>query len=152
FRKRRSMENDPKNSMERWLKMLRVDSLCQWDVLVFLYRHLASLASAEYIAHLLGYQTSAVVAAVNGLELAGLVQRSRVSQGVRLYQFAVPEHSPQRQAFNHLMALSDSRAGRLLLLQKLRRNEKMASPPSHSQKIRSKIWPQVIKSKQASSA
>ena len=52
-------ENPLDAEVEGWLKALGVDSLCQWDVLVFLCRHLASLVSAEHIARLLGYETGA---------------------------------------------------------------------------------------------
>ena len=65
--------------------------LCEWDVLVFLYRHHASLASAEQIARLIGYPSFAVGKALEKLEAQGLIWRSRSSQGVRFYQFVFSE-------------------------------------------------------------
>src|SRR5216684_6497833 len=79
-------ENPPDLEIEGWLKTLGIGSLCQWDVLVFLDRHQPSLVSAEHIARFLGYATAEVVAALDSLESSVLLERSRVSQDVRLYQ------------------------------------------------------------------
>jgi DNA-binding MarR family transcriptional regulator len=113
----------PEVPVDAWLETLGLDSLTQWDVLVFVYRHRASLVGAEFIAHLLGYGTDPVVAALDILESLGLVDRSRVSQGVRLYQFALPADSPRRDAFERLTALATSRAWRLRLYKKLKPRE-----------------------------
>jgi DNA-binding MarR family transcriptional regulator len=79
----------------RHLETLRIYNLADWDVLVFVYRHGTSLVSAEQIARLLGYGKTAVGAALESLTSTGLVQRSRNSHGVRLYQFApVAEATP----------------------------------------------------------
>jgi DNA-binding MarR family transcriptional regulator len=83
-----AQEDEPNVQVESWLKTLGMESLCQWDVLVFQYRHQSSLVSAEHIARFLGYATAEVVAALDSLESSGLVERSRVSKGVRLYQLA----------------------------------------------------------------
>jgi DNA-binding MarR family transcriptional regulator len=79
-------DNQPDLQVNGWFKTLGIESLCQWDVLVFLYRHQSSLVSAEHIPRFLGYANAEVVAALDSLESSGLVERSRVSQGVRLYQ------------------------------------------------------------------
>lgn len=107
--------------VEGWLKSLGVECLCQWDVLVFLYRHLSCLVSAEHIARLLGYQTAEVVTALDALESLALVERSRVDQGVRLYQFTAPPDSPRRDALARLLNVVESRPGRLLLAKGLGR-------------------------------
>src|SRR5215472_16125997 len=96
-------ENPPGFQVEGWLKTLGVESLPQWDVLVFLCRHLTSLVGAEHIARLLGYETGAVVAALDSLESLGLVNRSRVDQGVRLYQFATPEDTGRGDTLGQLL-------------------------------------------------
>jgi predicted transcriptional regulator len=102
--------------VESLLQLLGIESLQHLDVLVFLYRHHSSLTSADQIARLLGYETKAVINAVHTLESSGLVKRSRVSQGTRLYEVLVPEDSPKRDAFSQLMSLAGTRAGRLLVL------------------------------------
>ncbi|HLN31646.1 MAG TPA: hypothetical protein VK395_28150 [Gemmataceae bacterium] len=102
-----------------WLKTLGIESLCQWDVLVFLYRHQSSLVSAESIARFLGYAPAEVVAVVDNMESSGPVQRSRVSQGVCLYQLIAPTDPTRRDAWERLMALADSHTVRLLLARKL---------------------------------
>jgi hypothetical protein len=116
-------ENPPDLQVEGWLKSLGIELLCQWDVLVFLYRHLTCLVSAEHIARLLGHPTGEVVAALDCLESLGLVARSRVDQGVRLYQFAAPVGPRPGDALDRLVTLAGSRSGRLLLSWKLRRGE-----------------------------
>lgn len=113
-------KHDVSPPVNNWLKALGVESLCQWDVLVFLYRHPTSLLSAEHIAHLLGYPTNLIVGALDYLEPLGLLHRSRVSQGVRLYQFTVSSDPRRGKAFHELLALTDNRACRMLLMKALR--------------------------------
>jgi len=76
--------------IDSWFKTLGITTKCQWDVLIFLYRHQTSLVGADFIARLLGYANGASVAALEVLEGLGLVVRSRLSQIVRLYQFTPP--------------------------------------------------------------
>jgi hypothetical protein len=113
-------ENPPDSQVEGWLKTLGIETLCQWDVLVFLYRHPISLLGAEYLACLLGYASGPVVAALDALEALRLVERSRVSQGVRLYRITVPADPERGDAAEGLFALANSRAGRVFLSRKLR--------------------------------
>jgi hypothetical protein len=110
-----AQDNEPDVQVEGWLKTLGIESLCQWDVLVFQYRHQSSLVSAEHIARFLGYATAEVVTALDCLESSGLVERSRVSQGVRLYQLTAPADLTRRDALKRLMTLADSHTVRLLL-------------------------------------
>src|SRR5438132_603248 len=117
-------DNQPDHQVEGWLKTLGIESLCQWDVLVFLYRHQSSLVSAEHIARFLGYATAEVVAALDSLESSGLVERSRVSQGVRLYQLTAPADPTRSDASERLMTLADSHTVRLLLAQRLRGSDR----------------------------
>jgi hypothetical protein len=117
-----AQENPPDFQIEGGLKTLGVELLCQWDVLVFLYRHLTCLVSAKYIARLLGHPISEVVAALGCLDSLGLVERSRVDRGVRLFQFAAPGDPRSSDALDRLLTLAGSRAGRLLLSKKLRRS------------------------------
>jgi DNA-binding MarR family transcriptional regulator len=118
--------------VESWLRTLGLDSLTQWDLLVFLYRHQTSLVGAEFIARLLGYATAPVVATLEVLESRGLVQRSRALQGVRLYQFALPADPPRRDAFERLTALANSRAGRLSLYKKLKPRDQTPQERLHA--------------------
>ena len=111
-------QDQPDLQVEGWLKTLGIESLCPWDVLVFLYRHQPSLVSAEHIARLLGYATAEVIAALDSLESSGLVQPSWVSQGVRLYQLTAPADPTRRDALERLMTRADSHTVRLLLARK----------------------------------
>jgi hypothetical protein len=43
-------ENISDAEVDGWLKTLGIASLCQWDVLVFLYRHQTSFIEADFIA------------------------------------------------------------------------------------------------------
>jgi DNA-binding MarR family transcriptional regulator len=99
--------------------MLGISLLCEWDVLVFLYRHGASLTSEGQIAGLLGYGKAAVAAALEKLESIGLAKRSRSSQGIRLYRFTPPSDS-REAGFLELMNLTEQRSGRLLVATILR--------------------------------
>ena len=110
-----AQDNQADLQVEGWLKTLGIESLCQWDMLIFLYRHQPSLVSAEHIARFLGYATAEVVTALDSLESSGLVERSRVSQGVRMYQLTAPAGPTRRDALERLMTLADSHTVRLLL-------------------------------------
>ena len=112
---------EPDVQVEGWLKTLGIESLCQWDVLVFQYRHQSSLVSAEHIARFLGHATAMVVAALDSLESSGLVERSRVSQGVRLYQVTASADPARRDAVERLLTFVDSHTGRLVRLLLARR-------------------------------
>jgi MarR family len=101
--------------IDGWLHALSITSLDQWDVLVFLYRHQATLLGVCMLAQCLGHTQPAVLAALHGLEVRGLVQRSWVSHRVRLYQVIVPVALPRREAWTHLLALASDRVGRVRL-------------------------------------
>jgi hypothetical protein len=104
------------------LKELGISSPVDWDVLVFVYRHKASLANADQIARLLGYSGNAVGDALDNLESLKLIQRSRASQGVRLYQFVSSGVDVAIDScFWQLIGLAQNREGRLLLIKQLRR-------------------------------
>jgi DNA-binding MarR family transcriptional regulator len=103
------------------LQVLGVELLTEWDVLVFLYGHAASLCTAAQIAQLIGYDKAEIVAALHRLEALGLIQRSRVSQGIRFYRFSAPVETSRRAGLLELMTLAQNRAGRLLLLKHLKR-------------------------------
>jgi MarR family len=110
----------PDPEVTGWLRTLGVASLCQWDVLVFLYRHQTTLLGAADLARLLGYPSDSIVVALDVLESLALVTRSRVSQGARLYQFSLPLGSPRGVVFAQLQALSAHRAGQVRVAQQLR--------------------------------
>jgi hypothetical protein len=124
-------QGDPPDlPLEGWLKTLGIDSLIQWDVLAFVYRHRTSLVGAEAIARLLGYANDPVVAALDVLEALEFVGRSRATHGVRLYQFTLPPDPTRRDFFERLNALAESRAGRLRLIEVLRPRDQ-AAPEGH---------------------
>jgi hypothetical protein len=108
------------------LKTLGITSLCQWDVLVFLYHHQTSLLGVNLIAHLLGYASDPVVAALDVLAFLGHVERSRVSQVARLYEFTVPSDPQRRDAWIALQPLASDRAGRVRLAHHLRGGDQTA--------------------------
>jgi predicted transcriptional regulator len=92
-------------------------------VLAFVNTHGTNLASAEHIARLLGYDRATVGAALDSLTSNGLIQRSRNTRGLRLYQIAtIPDNDPRRLSLNELLKISEDRKGRLLLTGYLRLN------------------------------
>lgn len=122
----------PQESLDRrvdgWLELVRISLLSEWDVLVFLYRHGTSLATAGQIGLLLGYGSVTVGKALDRLGSLGLVERSRSSQGVRLYRFAVPMNSTCRQSMEQLLDLSENRSGRLIMARRLRERARSKQP------------------------
>jgi len=117
------LEDESEFGIEDCLKILCIEQLCQWDVLIFLHRHHATLIGAEQIAHFLGYTAGAVTEALGRLDHLGLVRRSRAAQGIRLYEFSRPEDPRSDAVLDLLLGLSDDRAGRILMIEALRRHE-----------------------------
>ena len=113
-------EDQPEILVECWLETLGIESLCQCEVLVFFHGHQMSLLVPAYLASLLGHEISLVSGALDILASLRLVERSRVSQGVRMYRFTVPADPQRRDASERLFALANSRAGRVVLSKKLR--------------------------------
>ena len=119
-----AQDHEPDVQVEGWLKTLGIESLCQWDLLVFLDRHPSLLVGAENIPFFLGYALTEAVAALDSLDSLGLVERSRVSQGARLYEVTALADPARRDALKRLMTLADSRTGRLLLARRLRGSDR----------------------------
>jgi hypothetical protein len=103
------------------LETLGVSQLSQWDVLMFLHRHGTSLTNAAQIGRLVRGDKAAVGAALERLESLGLIQRSRGSQGVRLYRISIPEDPLRYSCFLELISLAEKPGGRLQLLRHLQR-------------------------------
>jgi biotin operon repressor len=117
------LEKRTADAVVKHLGTLGIAHLAEWDVLAFIYRHGTSLVSAERIASLLGYSKATVGSALDSLTTKGLVQRSRNSRGVRLYQFigAAPG-VPSRLALDELIGVAEERPGRLLLIKHLKQS------------------------------
>jgi circadian clock protein KaiC len=112
------------------LEILSVSLLCEWDALVFLYRHGASLASAQQIASLLGYDVATLATALDRLESLGLVKRSLGAKGLRLYRFSLPTDPVRLSSFVEIMGLAEKRTGRLQLLSYLQQGR--SEPPTRA--------------------
>jgi DNA-binding MarR family transcriptional regulator len=102
------------------LEGLGISLLSEWDVLNFMYRHRVSLMSADRIARLIGYESAVVRGALDRLQREKLVERSRASQGVRFYRILASTDARRGDCFRQLIILSRSRAGRLLLTERLK--------------------------------
>ncbi len=113
-------EKSPDFVVQECLESLGISSLGDWDVLIFLYHHHAILASVEQIARLVGYPSNVAGNTLDTLESLGLVQRSRDSQGLRLYQLSTFMHDPPQSCFWKLMSLVANREGRLQIVKTLR--------------------------------
>jgi DNA-binding MarR family transcriptional regulator len=101
-------------------EILKIYHIAEWDVLAFLSQHGPTLASAEQIARLLGHSSITVGSALDLLAASGLVQRSRSSNGVRLYRFASSIASDSlRFSLRELMKVAKDRKGRLLFIRHL---------------------------------
>jgi DNA-binding MarR family transcriptional regulator len=119
-----AQDSEPDVQVEGSLKTLGIASLCQWDMLVFLHRHPSLLIGVENIPFFLGYAMAEAVAALDCLDSLGLVERSRVSQGVRLYEVTASADPARRDALERLMTLADSRTVRLLVARRLRGSDR----------------------------
>jgi DNA-binding MarR family transcriptional regulator len=107
-------------SVQSCLESVGIGLLCEWDVLAFVYRHGASLASVDQIARLIGYESTVVDGALERLEREKLIERSRPSQGAHLCRIPASTDAQRQRCLQQLLSLSETRAGRLLLARLLR--------------------------------
>ena len=94
------------------LATLGVSLLSEWDALVFLYNHGATLADSRRIAHLLGYGETEVGTALDRLESLRLVKRSVGAKGLCLYRLSLPQDPARLSCFKELMDLAEKPTGR----------------------------------------
>jgi DNA-binding MarR family transcriptional regulator len=105
------------------LETLGVSLSIEWDALTFVYHHATSLCTAAQMARLIGYDKAETAAALHRLEALGLIERSRVSQGLRFYRCPALLEPVRRACLMELMNLAHDRAGRMLLLKHLKRQQ-----------------------------
>ena len=108
-------------SVQNCLEGVGISLLCDLDVLVFVYRHGASLSSADQIARLIGYESTVVSGALGRLERERLIERSQRPQGVCLYRILASTDAARQRCLQQLVSLTKIRAGRLLLAKHLQR-------------------------------
>jgi len=115
-------ENNLEHAIQSCLESMGISLLSEWDILAFVYRHGPSLTNTDQIARLIGYESTVVGAALDRLERAKLIERSRPSQGegVRLHRMRVSTDVRHRQCLQQFVSLSESRDGRLLLTKLLK--------------------------------
>ena len=107
-------------SVQNCLDDVGISLLSEWDILIFVYRHGASLASADQIARLIGYESSVVSYGLDRLEREKLIERSRPSRGLCFYRILASMDAGRRRCLRQLISLSESRAGRLQLAERLK--------------------------------
>jgi DNA-binding transcriptional ArsR family regulator len=96
-----------------------ISFLGEWDLLVFLKRHLTSLSTVEQISRLLGYGKPVVVEALEKMEQAGLVRPSRASQSARFYQLVASVDPSRQGSFELLLKLIEDPIVRGMVARKL---------------------------------
>jgi DNA-binding MarR family transcriptional regulator len=114
------LRTPPELPVQSCLDSMGVSLLSEWDVLAFVYRHGASLASIDQIASLLGYESTVVRAALDRLQSLNLIERSRLSEGVRFYRMLALTNAGRRRRLEEIVKLSETRVGRLLLAKRLK--------------------------------
>src|ERR1700724_2337029 len=108
--------------VQRCLDSMGISLLSDWDVLAFVYRHGAILASADQMARFIGYESTVVTAALGRLESENLIERSRRSDGVRFYRIVASTDAGRQRCLQQIISLSETRIGRLLLAKQLKPN------------------------------
>jgi DNA-binding MarR family transcriptional regulator len=115
-----ALGSPPEFSIQGCLERLCISLLSDWDVLNFMYRRRATLLNTQQIAGLIGYESTAVRNALDRLQRAKLVERSRIFQGVRFHRVLVSMDAQHARCLHQLVRLSQSRSGRLLLIEELK--------------------------------
>jgi DNA-binding MarR family transcriptional regulator len=122
-------------SVQSCLDSMGISLLSEWDVLAFVHRHGASLASSDQIALLIGYESTVVGAALERLESEKLIERSRPSQGVRFYRILASTDAGRQRCLQQIVSLSETRAGRLLLTKQLKPDRSNRAVKNHRNKL-----------------
>ena len=112
--------------VQRWLETIGVESLCQWDVIVFLNRHQTILMSPEQLARRMGYPTATILGTLDSLAAHGFVRLFSGSSDARLYESTTPTEPSQHEALGQLLVLADDCPDCLLLREYLRRRDRRA--------------------------
>jgi DNA-binding MarR family transcriptional regulator len=107
-------------SLQDCLDGVGISLLSEWDILIFVYRHGASLIGAGQIARLIGYPSRIVSDVLDRLEREKLIERSRPSHGARFYRILTSMDSAHWRCLRQLISLSETRAGRLQLAERLK--------------------------------
>jgi DNA-binding MarR family transcriptional regulator len=107
-------------AVQSCLESIGISLLCDLDVLAFVYRHGASLTSADQIARLIGYESAVVSGALDRLEREKLIERSQPSQGVRFYRILASTDAARQGCVQQLVNLSRTRAGRVRLAKQMK--------------------------------
>lgn len=118
--------------IQRCLEMLGISLLSEWDLFAFVAHHGVSLIGTDHIARLIGYDGAVVNGALDRLERERLIERSRASQGVNLYRIRVSTDARRKRCLAQFIRLSESRAGRLLIAERLKG---VCQEPSREEKI-----------------
>jgi DNA-binding MarR family transcriptional regulator len=111
-------ETNSEFSIQSCLESMGVSLLSDWDMLVFVYRHGASLTSTDQIARLIGYEGAVVAAALDRLERNKLIERLGPPQGVSLLRIST--EAGHWRCLQQLVNLTETRVGRLLLTKLLK--------------------------------
>jgi DNA-binding MarR family transcriptional regulator len=113
-------EKPTEHSLQECLDGVGITQLSEWDVLIFVCRHGASLTSADQIARLIGYPSVIVSDVLDRLEREKLIECSRPSRGVRFYRILASMDSGRWLRLQQLIGLAEYRAGRLKLAKRLK--------------------------------
>jgi len=118
-------------SVQNCLEGLGISHLSELDVLAFVYRHRITLASADEIAGLIGYEPVVVSSVLDRLECNHLIERSQASEGVRFHRILAPADSERKRCLQRFASLLEDRDGRLLLAKEL----KLIPPESRCEEL-----------------
>ena len=102
------------------LGCLGISSIYEWDVLLFLHRHGATITHNGELAQFVGYESRAVSDALDKLRDRGLVASSRPNSRCELYQVSVNTRAEYNTSFQQLIRVAASREGRLILARQLK--------------------------------
>jgi hypothetical protein len=96
-----------------------IQTACDLDLLVFLYRHPRALLTTEQLAGFAGYHLKNIAQALDALIEAGLLERTAQQSAHAARMFVLLLDGPDRAAARALLGLASTRRGRESILQVL---------------------------------
>lgn len=96
-----------------------IQSACDLDLLVFLYRHPRTLLTSEQLAGFVGYSLKDIAQALDTLIEAGLLERTAQQSAHAARMFLLLLDGPQGGGVKALVELASTRQGRQGILEAL---------------------------------
>jgi hypothetical protein len=115
-REKASLESE----IQDCLGIIGISLLSDWDLLTFVYRHGPSLTTTDHISKLVGYEKNSRRCSARSAGTRNAYRTCGGPRRARLYRMSTSKDAQHRGYLQQVIALSESRDGRLLVVRLLK--------------------------------